>query len=64
MIDLNGSGKYDDLNHIRKWWLVRYRLLVLYMLGPGYISDLEDKYTDDVEEGSTAELIAWGWCSF
>ena len=28
------------------------------MLGPGYISDLEDKYTDDVEEeGYTSELI-------
>jgi len=27
------------------------------MLGPGYISDLKDEYTDDVEEGYTAELI-------
>jgi len=30
---------------------------VFYMLGPRYISDLKDEYTDDVEEGYTAELI-------
>ena len=28
-----------------------------YILGLGYIDDLEDEYTDDVEEGYTAELI-------
>ena len=27
------------------------------MLGPKYISDLEDEYTNDVEEGYIAELI-------
>jgi len=27
------------------------------MMGPGYISDLKDEYTEDVEEGCTAELI-------
>ena len=30
---------------------------VFYMLGLGYIDDLEDGYTDDVEEGYTAEFI-------
>ena len=30
---------------------------VFYILGPEYISDLKDEYTDDVEEGYTAELI-------
>ena len=30
---------------------------VFYMLGPRYISDLKDEYTDHVEEGYTAELI-------
>jgi len=30
---------------------------VFYMLGPGCISDLNDEYTDDIEEGYTAELI-------
>jgi len=30
---------------------------VFYMLGPKYISDLKDEYTDDVEEGYIAELI-------
>ena len=30
---------------------------VFYMLGPGYISDLKDEYTDNEEEGYTAELI-------
>jgi len=28
-----------------------------YILGLGYIDDLEHEYTDDVEEGYTAELI-------
>ena len=28
-----------------------------YMLGLGYIGDLEDGYTHGVEEGYTAELI-------
>ena len=30
---------------------------VFYMLGPGYISDLKDEYTDHVEERYTVELI-------
>jgi len=30
---------------------------VFYMLGPGYINDLKDEYTDDTEERYTAELI-------
>ena len=30
---------------------------VFYMLGPWYISDLKDDYTDHVEEGYTIELI-------
>ena len=30
---------------------------VFYMLGPGYISDLKDEYTDNVNEGYSAELI-------
>ena len=37
--------------------MLRYDDYVLYMLGPEYISDLKDEYTDDVEEGYTAELI-------
>ena len=28
-----------------------------YILGLGYIDDLEDEYTDDVEEGYIIELI-------
>ena len=30
---------------------------IFYMLGSGYIGDLEDEYIDDIEEGYTAELI-------
>ena len=30
---------------------------VFHILGPGYISDLKDEYTDHVEEGYTTELI-------
>ena len=29
---------------------------IFYMLGPGYISDLKDEYTDNVEEGYTCLL--------
>jgi len=28
---------------------------VFYMLGPGYISDLKDEYTDDTEERNKVE---------
>jgi len=35
---------------------------VFYMLGSGYIGDLEDEYTDDVEEEYTAELIDMRFC--
>ena len=30
--------------------------MYFYMLELGYMGDLEDEYTDDVEEGYTAEL--------
>ena len=30
---------------------------VFYMLGPRYISDLKDEYTDHIEERYTAKLI-------
>jgi len=31
--------------------------MYFYLLGLGYIDDLEDGYTDDVEKGYTVELI-------
>ena len=36
------------------WLDIDYYLF--YMLGPEYISDLKDEYTDHVGEGYTAEL--------
>ena len=35
-----------------------------YMLGLGYIGDLEDGYIDDVEERYTAELISMRFVFF
>jgi len=50
-------GIHDFLNQIGCDDWLDIDDYVFYMLGPGYISDLKDEYTDDVKEGYTAELI-------
>ena len=48
---------YDVLNWLDSDDWLNIDDYVFYMLWPKYISDLKDEYTDDIEEGYTAELI-------
>ena len=47
----------DDLNQIQIVMIGQIQMSAyLYMLGLEYIGDLENRYTDDVEDEYTAEL--------
>ena len=51
-------GVYDSLNQIQIVMVGQIQMsMYSYMLGLGYIDDLEDGYTNDVVEDYTAELI-------